>query len=142
MVAWSEVSQDEFDQHPTGKRSPKDVAWDQLLQALASGKAIKVPVRPDEDKRSLKLSLGRRAANRGIKLDVREGDGYLLVRKQKASRRTKRAADAGPLEEGSPLEETSLEADMNSVDEAAATPAKRGFSFGSLVNTTRDRSGQ
>ena len=130
MVEWSEVSQEEFEQHPTGKRSAKDVAWDQLLQALASGKAIKVPVSPDEDKRSLKLSLGRRAANRGIKLDVREGQGYLLVRRQKAPRRTKRAAEVDSEEEAS------------SVDEAAAPPGERGSFLGHWVNPTRDRSEQ
>ena len=136
MVEWSEVSQEEFEQHPSTKRSAKDVAWDQLLQALASGKAIKLPISPDEDKRSLKLSLGRRAANRGIKLDVREGQDYLLVRKQKAPRRTKRAAEADSEEEASIVEETSRS------EEAGSPPPGRESWLGRLVNPTPDRPGR
>ncbi len=93
MVEWSEVSQEEFEQHPSGNRSPEDLAWDQVMRTLAGGKAVKLPFGLEIEKRSLRLSVAKRAANRGLKLEVREGDGYLLVRKERTPRRKREPAE-------------------------------------------------
>ena len=80
MVEWSEASEEEFAALPRADRSAADRAWDQLFDALADGKLVRLPYADDADRKRKRLALGRRAAARGLKLEVRAGDGAMVAR--------------------------------------------------------------
>ncbi len=93
MIEWSQATDTEFEELSPGNRTPQDRAWDQIITTLASGTPVRLPFQTESEKRSLRLALGKRAAKRGLKLEVRSGDGYLIARREKASRKPKRTAE-------------------------------------------------
>ena len=92
-VEWQELDAAAFDALPEPTKPPKgDAAWEEIVTALESGKAVRLPYADEKEMRGKRLSLGRRSIRRGFKVDLRYGDGYIAAR-----RRAEGAADgAGP----------------------------------------------
>ncbi len=60
--------------------------WDELLDQVAAGKSMRIPFPDDPDKmRGTRISLGRRATQRGIGLEFRKQDDALLVQQKAPS---------------------------------------------------------
>jgi len=78
---FEEMTPEEFDELPEPKTQAKvDPVWESLLDRLASGGVVRIPV-VEGDVRGLRLAMGRRAAKRGFKVTLRYGNGFLAVRK-------------------------------------------------------------
>lgn len=79
---WDVVSTEEFEKlpprQPQRRTSPE---WDSVLDELMSGKPVRLRYADEKDLRGKRLSLGRRAAQRGITVEIRYGEGFLIVRK-------------------------------------------------------------
>ena len=78
MLEWEEVGEEEF------ARAGADAApaWAALLDALAAGKAVRVPVADRRDRRSKRVRLGQRARRRGFRVEVRYGEGFFVARRR------------------------------------------------------------
>ena len=82
-VQWEELDAEAFDALPEPTKPPKsDAEWEELVTALESGKAVKVPFADEKEMRGKRLSLGRRSIRRGFKVDLRYGDGFIAARRR------------------------------------------------------------
>src|SRR5215218_1228086 len=76
-----EMTLEEFEQLPEPKPQAKeDPVWTSLLDRVADGGIVRIPV-GETEVRGLRLAMGRRAAKRGFKVTLRYGDGFLAVRR-------------------------------------------------------------
>ena len=81
-MEWSEISGQEFDELPDPRKPPKgSTEWDPIMAALAAGTPVRIETSDASDQRKKRLSVGRRAALQGYKVQIRYGDGYMAVRK-------------------------------------------------------------
>ena len=79
MVDYSVITEEEWDALTPVK--PPD-AWDQLLDELEQGRIVRLPVADEKALRGTRLTLGRRAAKRGVKVDIRTQDNTIAVRRR------------------------------------------------------------
>lgn len=75
------VGSAEHDALPRRKRSAADPDWDRVMGALADGEAVRIRCADESERRTMARSVGRRAAHRQFRVDIRHGDGFLSVRK-------------------------------------------------------------
>lgn len=54
--------------------------WEPILQALEKNKVVKLSYEDEKQRKGLRISLGRRASNRGLTLEIRDGDGYFMAK--------------------------------------------------------------
>ena len=54
---------------------------EELLARLAAGEAVRVPRAPNQSVRGLRVAIGRRASQRGMRVESVEGEGFLGVRR-------------------------------------------------------------
>ena len=82
-VQWQELDSASFDALPVPTKQPKgDAAWEEIVTALESGKAVKLPYADEGEMRGKRLSLGRRAIRRGFRVELRYGDGFIAARRR------------------------------------------------------------
>ncbi len=80
--------------------------WDTLLDQVTTGKIMRIPFPDDPDKmRGTRISLGRRATQRGIGLEFRKQDDALLVQQKPPSEETTLPAVASAEPEQQPKTE-------------------------------------
>ena len=79
MVDYSVITEEEWDALAPVKQPD---TWDQLLDELEQGRIVRLPVADEKALRGTRLTLGRRAAKRGFKVDIRTQDTTLAVRKR------------------------------------------------------------
>jgi hypothetical protein len=84
-VSWKPSTSEEHEALPTKHHRKHDPEWDALLDELDKGNTVIVEYQDDKEHNMLARSLGRRAALRGFKVDLRNGDGYISVRKADAA---------------------------------------------------------
>jgi hypothetical protein len=70
-----------------GKASP----WDALLDAVADGKAYRVPITSEKELRGSRIGISRRARSRGFGVEFRIANGSLLVKKDETPLKPKRS---------------------------------------------------
>lgn len=76
---------------PTTKR--KSTKWDAILQQLEEGKIIRIPL-DEKEKRSYRIGIGRTATSRGYKVEFRDGEGVLVMRKTDLPTAAKKSASS------------------------------------------------
>ena len=82
-IQWQELDERAFEELPVPAKQPKgDAEWEELVTALESGKAVKVPFADEKEMRGKRLSLGRRSIKRGFRVELRYGDGFIAARKK------------------------------------------------------------
>ncbi len=94
------VGSAEHDALPRRKRSAADPDWDRVMSALADGEAVRIRFADEKERRTLARSVGRRAAHRSFKVDIRHGDGFLSVRKVADLPREEHDQDSEPTKSG------------------------------------------
>src|SRR5690242_6423603 len=82
-VQWEEITEQDFAKLPEPtKPGPKvDHEWEELISRLDQGQVVRLPFWDEKGRRGTRLSLGRRAARRGFKVEIRYGDGFIAARK-------------------------------------------------------------
>src|SRR5690242_17119716 len=74
------ISQEDWEAIPA--KAPKPPSeWEPVLDDLDQGKTVRIPFREEKDRRGMRLALGRRAAGRGYKVEMKATDSHLLARR-------------------------------------------------------------
>jgi hypothetical protein len=82
MPRWERADRSEFDRlPPRTQQKPPDPEWEELIAELEAGHDVRLPFADEKEMRGLRLSLGRRAARRGFKVELRYGNGFLVARR-------------------------------------------------------------
>ena len=77
-----EMSEEEFDRlRRVRSGRGADPAMEELLDRLEAGEAVRVPVGPEQTVRGLRVAVGRRAGQRGMKVEAVEGEGFVGFRR-------------------------------------------------------------
>ena len=77
------------------KRKP--TKWDSILAQLEEGKIIRIPL-DEKDKRSYRIGIGRTATSRGYKVEFRDAEGSLVMRKTDRPLPAKKGVTSAPAE--------------------------------------------
>jgi hypothetical protein len=80
-VSWKPSTSEAHEALPTKHHRKQDPEWDALLEELAKGNTVMIEYQTPQEHNMLARSLGRRASLHGFKVDLRNGDGYISVRK-------------------------------------------------------------
>ncbi len=94
MVDYNLITEEEWDALAPVKQPD---AWDQLLDELEQGRIVRLPVADEKALRGTRLTLGRRAAKRGFKVDIRTQDTALAVRKREEAPTPPEVAETAPV---------------------------------------------
>ena len=77
---WEEMTESEFDALPaSNRRALRNELWQPVMDAIDSGKTIKIEVRNDQDANRKIKTVIRRGLVRGIQVEVRRGDGFIAA---------------------------------------------------------------
>ncbi len=86
-----EMSEEEFDRLRRARPGRvTDPIMEELLDRLEAGERVRVPVAAEQSVRGLRVAVGWRASQRGMKVEAVEGDGFVGFRR----------ADAPALQQG------------------------------------------
>lgn len=99
------LSEDEFTALRQQKARKTDPAMEELLDTLASGRPVRVPLAEGQSARGLRVAISRAATKRGLDVETVEGDGFVAVRRAEAARSRKGkpgAAERGQRRRGRP----------------------------------------
>lgn len=77
------ITPEEWDQFPARPARAPD-HWAPIMEALEQGEMYALPYRDDKDLRGKRIGLGRRASQRGFKLEIRTKDRTMAVRRAAA----------------------------------------------------------
>ncbi|HEY8476193.1 MAG TPA: hypothetical protein VIN09_04935 [Chloroflexota bacterium] len=80
MLEWDVMSEEEWQAMPSKPPKPPD-EWDHLLDELEAGRVIRLRVTDERDLRGKRLALGRRAARRGFRVELRYAGDILAARR-------------------------------------------------------------
>ena len=93
-----------------------DPPVEKLLDRIEAGEIVRVPVAPDQSVRGLRVSVGRRASQRGMKVDAVEGDGFVGFRRAEApvpKQGKRQPPEEGPRKRGRPKRQAEKTASNN-----------------------------
>ncbi len=82
MIEWAEVDPQIFDTYPNPKPAKGRDDIDEALDAVAAGKTVVLTLEDEQRMRGRRMSLGRRAKQRGLTLDMRYQDTRIVVRQR------------------------------------------------------------
>jgi hypothetical protein len=74
------ISDEEFASVPA-KPAQQPSEWEPVLDLLEQGKSVRIPFKEEKDRRGRRLALGRRAAGRGFKVEMRATETYMVARR-------------------------------------------------------------
>ena len=74
------ITAEEWEQFPARPAKAPD-QWAPIMDALERGEMYALPYSDDKDLRGKRIGLGRRAAQRGFKLEIRSRDNTMAVRR-------------------------------------------------------------
>jgi hypothetical protein len=74
------ISDEDFAAVPA-KPAKEPSEWEPVLDLLEQGKSVRIPFKEEKDRRGKRLALGRRAAGRGFKVEMRATDTYMVARR-------------------------------------------------------------
>ena len=85
-----EMSEEEFGRLRRAKRArAANPQLEELLDRVASGQPLRVPLEPGQNARGLRVAIARAASRRGLKVETVEGEGFVAVRRADWSSRDK-----------------------------------------------------
>jgi len=91
------LSEAEFTELQRQKARKTDPAMTALLDEIATGQPVRVPLVEGQSARGLRTAISRAATSRGLTVETVEGDGFVAVRKVDAPRARKQTPQtAGP----------------------------------------------
>ncbi len=65
---------------PRKKPTQRDPQWEEVMDVLQNtDNTVRVPFADEKERGTLARSIGRRAAHRGFKVEIRYGEGFLSV---------------------------------------------------------------
>jgi hypothetical protein len=80
-VSWKPSTVEAHEQLPRKRTGPtQDPAWEEVMRELAAGNPVILEYADPKERGSLARSVGRRAAHCGMRVELRDGDGYISVR--------------------------------------------------------------
>ena len=88
-VNWRPSTSEAHETLPKKHQTRKDAGWEAVLDELAQGNTVMIEYADQQERNTLARSLGRRASSRGFHVDLRDGDGYVSVRKGEEAEPTK-----------------------------------------------------
>lgn len=92
------LSEEEFTTLRQQKGRKMDPAMAALLDEVATGRPVRVPLVDDQSARGLRVAISRAAATRGLSVETLEGEGFVAVRK--AEKPAIRKSGSGSSESG------------------------------------------
>src|SRR5688500_6274703 len=92
------LSEAEFTELQRQKARKVDPAMAALLDEIATGSPVRVPLVEGQSVRGLRVAISRAATSRGLSVETLEGDGFVAVRKVDEPRTRK--GKSAPLGEG------------------------------------------
>src|SRR5215216_34593 len=92
------LSEAEFTELQRQKARKGDPAMTALLDEIATGQPVRVPLVEGQSARGLRTAIGRAASSRDMTVETVEGEGFVAVRKDDESR-TRKGKQA-PVTEG------------------------------------------
>jgi hypothetical protein len=117
------LSEEEFLALRQKKMRAKNPAMDSLLDAVATGQPLRVPLTGGQSARGLRVAISRAANGRGLSVETVEGDGFVAVRKvdEPRSRRSRPASsDGAPRRRGRPPKYREQETEIASLRDLAS----------------------
>jgi hypothetical protein len=99
------LSEAEFTELRQQKARKTDPAMTALLDEIATGQPIRVPLVAGQSARGLRTAISRAATSRGLSVETVEGEGFVAVRKvnEPRTRKGQQAASTdGPRRRGRP----------------------------------------
>src|SRR5918994_4065002 len=75
------LSEAEFTELQRQKARKADPAMAALLDEIATGRPVRVPLVEGQGARGLRVAISRAATSRGLTVETVEGDGFIAVRK-------------------------------------------------------------
>ncbi len=79
---WEEMTETEFEALPaSNRRALRNELWRPVMDAIASGKSVKIDVKNEQDANRKIKTVIRRGLVRGIQVEVRRGDGFIAATK-------------------------------------------------------------
>ncbi len=108
---WTEVDPQHFETYPSPKPIKGSDEVDAVIALVAAGKTVEITLADEKALRGRRMSLGRRAKQQGLALDMRYQGNKIVVRQK---------PDAG---ESAPVEVVSTEQDESSDAEPQSAPA-------------------
>ena len=89
------MSEAEFTALRQQKARKADPAMAALLDEIATGRPVRVPLVEGQGARGLRTAISRAAASRGLSVETVEGEGFVAVRKVDEPRARKGASSPG-----------------------------------------------
>lgn len=81
-ITWKSVDAAEHAKLPSkAKSAGKDPEWEAALDELQAGRAVMLNFADEKERGALSRSVGRRASQRGFKVEIRRGDNFISVLK-------------------------------------------------------------
>jgi hypothetical protein len=105
-------SDEEFESLRRRKGRAANPAMEDLLDAVESGQAVRVPLQEGQSARGLRAAISRAATARGLTVETLEGDGFVAVRKAeepKARRGRQPATEGAARRRGRPRKDRAQE---------------------------------
>src|SRR5918995_2998025 len=91
------LSEAEFTELKQLKARKTDPAMTALLDEIATGRPVRVPLVDGQGARGLRVAISRAATSRGLTVETVEGDGFVAVRKTDEPR-TRKGKQSTPAE--------------------------------------------
>ena len=91
------LSEAEFTELQRQKARKADPAMAALLDEIATGRPVRVPLVEGQGARGLRVAISRAATSRGLTVETVEGDGFVAVRKTDEPR-TRKGKQSTPAE--------------------------------------------
>ena len=85
IESFEPLSDEEFTALRQQKARKTDPAMAALLDEIATGQPVRVPLVEGQSARGLRTAISRAATSRGLSVETVEGDGFVAVRKTDAS---------------------------------------------------------
>lgn len=97
-------------------QAAKDPVWQDIMNELEAGNVVQIKYADDKERGTLARSVGRRAAHRGFRVDIRQGDGFISVAK----------ADDIPMQQAEMGDDDGMAVDSMTVDSEPRNRRNRG----------------
>ena len=98
IASFEPLSDEEFTSLWQQKARKTDPAMSALLDEIATGRPVRVPLVEGQSARGLRTAISRAAGSRGLSVETLEGDGFVAVRKvdePRARKQTQQSAESG-----------------------------------------------
>ncbi len=85
MIEWTDVDPARFETYPSPKPLKGPDASDDVIEAVAAGKTVKLTLVDESAVRGRRLALGRRAKRVGLEIEMCYSENRLVVRQKRGA---------------------------------------------------------